>query len=49
MKDLPIGLNHGVVNHRKEDVVKKTYINADQLLSNDKRDMYVRYGLDRRR
>ncbi|MBQ3308143.1 MAG: GGDEF domain-containing protein [Bacilli bacterium] len=49
VKDLPIGLNHGVVNHRKEDVVKKTYINADQLLSNDKRDMYVRYGLDRRR
>ena len=49
VKDLPLGLNHGVVNHRKEDVVKTTYINADQLLSNDKRDMYVRYGLDRRR
>ena len=49
VKDLPLGLNHGVVNHRKEDVVKTTYINADQLLSNDKRDMYVRYGIERRR
>ena len=48
-KNLPVGLNYGIVEHIKGNTIKKTFIKADEILSEDKRKMYQKYGLDRRR
>ena len=47
--NLPLGLNFGIVFHREGESIKDTYAVADKLMSDDKRKMYTKYGLDRRR
>lgn len=44
----PLGLNCGLVKHNPGDSIKATYKRADSVLSEDKRKMYTRLGLDRR-
>ena len=46
--ELPVGLNYGIVEHSKGSVIKETFIKADEMLSEDKKRMYQKYGLDRR-
>lgn len=45
----PLGLNYGLVMHKTNADIKTTYINADKLMSENKRKMYVLHGLERRR
>ncbi len=49
IENLPLGLNYGVVPHMAGDSIRDTYEKADHIMSEDKREMYARYGLDRRR
>ena len=46
--DEPIGINYGVVQHKKGDSIKQTFIRADELMQQDKAKMYVKYNKDRR-
>ncbi len=45
----PLGLNYGLAIHEPSDNIKLTINNADRILSADKKRMYQKYGLDRRR
>ena len=45
--DSPIGLNYGIVTC--ENGIKRAYYEADEIMSKDKRNMYVKHGLERRR
>ena len=45
----PLGLNYGLTLHEPGDDIKMTINNADKMLSADKKRMYQKYGLDRRR
>ena len=47
--ELPIGLNLGIVEHSRGDIIKDTYMKADALMSDDKKKMYLKYGLERRK
>ena len=47
--NLPIGLNVGIVSHMPGETIKDSYDKADQLMQEDKKMMYKRLGLDRRR
>ena len=44
-----IGLNYGITLHKSKSDIKETYKNADKLMSDDKRRMYLKYNLERRR
>ena len=44
-----LGLNYGIVRHTPGDTLKQTFMKADELLQEDKRQMYKKYNLDRRR
>ena len=46
--ELPLGLNLGIVEHIPGEVIKDTYMKADALMSEDKKKMYLKYGLERR-
>lgn len=48
-ENLPVGLNYGIVHHQSGDKLKETYDRADKLMSDDKKKMYVKHGLERRR
>ena len=48
-QDVPLGLNWGVVEHVPGDYLKKTYMNADAIMAEDKKQMYLSYGLERRK
>lgn len=45
----PLGLNYGIVFREGMEDANKVKEKADKLLSNNKREMYSSYGLDRRR
>lgn len=45
----PIGLNYGVVVRENGESFRDMYLEADKLLSQNKRDTYIALGLDRRR
>lgn len=47
--NLPLGLNFGIVYHNHGDDIKQTFIRADKIMQEDKRQMYKKYNLDRRR
>ena len=47
--DLPLGLNYGLTFHNSNNLIKETYRNADAIMQEDKRKMYVKHGLERRR
>lgn len=48
-KNIPLGLNYGIVVHNPKDNIKYTLERADKLLSDNKKRMYTKYGLDRRK
>ena len=48
-KDLPIGVNFGIVEHLPGEKIKETFMKADALMSEDKRKMYLKYKLERRK
>ncbi len=45
---LPLGLNYGIVTHKPGDSIKQTYKKADELMEEDKRNMYKRLQIERR-
>ena len=45
----PIGLNYGILLHTPGDFIKNTYQEADKMMSDDKKKMYLKYGLERRK
>ena len=47
--DLHVGLNCGLVFHEPKTSIKETIEKADELMQEDKRKMYKKYNLDRRR
>lgn len=48
--ELPvIGINYGIVSHNLEESIKETYEAADKVMSEDKKKMYGKFGLERRR
>ena len=47
--NLPVGINYGISTHNSEDHLKDTYEEADKLMAEDKKKMYGKYGLNRRR
>ena len=50
LEDKPlIGLNYGITSHKPKDSIKDTYKRADQLMSEDKSRMYLKYNIERRR
>lgn len=46
---LLLGLNTGIVMHKPGDFIKNTYISADNIMQDDKKKMYLKYGIERRR
>lgn len=48
-KDIPLGLNRGIVLHQPNDFIKNTTMRADEIMSKDKALMYSKYNLERRR
>ena len=48
-KKVPIGLNFGIVKREPNTSIKKTYDEADKLMSKDKHKMYLKYNLERRK
>ena len=46
---LHLGLNYGVVLHKSGDSFKQTFSNADNLMTEDKKKMYLKYGIERRK
>ena len=46
--DLPIGINYGIVKHNPCDSYKQTFIRADEIMKEDKTNIYKKYKLDRR-
>ena len=44
-----IGLNVGLVDHAVGNTIKQTYQEADYLMNEDKKLMYIKHGLERRR
>jgi diguanylate cyclase (GGDEF)-like protein len=48
--DKPItGLNYGLVVHKPNSLIKQSYEQADEIMSIDKKNMYMKYKLDRRK
>ena len=47
--NVPLGLNYGIVKHNPEDTFKQTFMKADDLMQEEKNDMYKKYKLERRR
>ena len=47
-KEEPIGINYGVVQHKKGNSIKQTFMRADELMQEDKTKMYLKYNKDRR-
>lgn len=48
-KNIPLGLNRGIVLHQPNDFIKNTTMRADEIISKDKALMYSKYNLERRR
>lgn len=46
---LPLGINAGIILHNPGDSIKDTYTKADDMMGEDKKQMYLKYGLERRR
>ena len=46
---IPIGINFGLVRHNPGDYIKQTFMRADELMQEDKAQMYKTYKLDRRK
>ena len=46
---LSLGLNYGIVYHNSSCFLENTYMNADEILSIDKKKMYKKLGLERRK
>lgn len=44
-----LGLNYGIVYHNSSCFLENTYMNADEILSIDKKKMYKKLGLERRK
>lgn len=47
-KEIPLGINYGVVKHNPGDSIKQTFARADELMQTDKGLMYKKYNIDRR-
>ena len=47
--ELPLGLNLGLTFYDPNKTIKEAYRNADEIMQEDKRKMYVKHGLERRR
>lgn len=47
--DIPIGINSGIVAHQPGDNLKQTFMRADELMQEEKANMYKKYKLERRR
>ena len=47
--DLPLGINYGLTFHDPNKTIKETYRSADEIMQEDKRKMYVKHGLERRK
>ena len=45
----PIGLNYGVVHHIPGDFIKNTVARAEELMHENKRKMYLKYNVERRK
>ena len=48
-ENLPLGLNYGIVTHNPNSTIKESYVSADEIMSEDKKKMYTKYGLERRK
>lgn len=48
-EDVRLGLNCGIVQHNPKNLIKQTFIEADETMQDNKSKMYKKYGLDRRR
>ena len=48
-ENTPIGLNYGIAVHNKDDSFKTAHYEANESLSDNKKEMYKQYGLERRR
>lgn len=48
-EDVPLGLNYGLARHNPGDAYKKTFGIADDLMQEDKKNMYLKYKLERRK
>ena len=46
---LPVGINYGIVKHNPGDSIKQTLENADIIMQHNKKKMYLKYNLERRR
>lgn len=47
--NIPLGINYGIVKHNPKDNFKKTFARADELMQENKSEMYKEYKLERRR
>ena len=43
------GLNYGIAKHNPGDSFKDTFVRADEAMQEDKRNMYLKYKVDRRK
>ena len=49
IKNKPVlGLNSGITIHKPGSLIKETYIYADEIMREDKKEMYLKYGIERR-
>ena len=49
IKEKPIlGINYGITMHKPKDTIRQTYIDAEEIMAEDKKKMYLKYGLKRR-
>lgn len=48
-ENIPVGLNFGLAKHNPGDKIKNTFMRADEMMQEDKSNMYKRLKLDRRR
>lgn len=44
-----LGLNYGIIEYTPDLSIKTAYEDADKIMSEDKRKMYTKYGLERRK
>ena len=47
--NIPIGINFGLVKHNPGDNIKATFTRADEIMQEDKLEMYKKLNIDRRR
>ena len=46
---LPLGLNYGITIHTPESSIREVYMDADILLSENKRKTYEKHNIERRK